>query len=162
MAEPYIPAELRRLVAERANHRCEYCRAPAAFSSDNFTCDHILPRSQGGLTTADNLALACFSCNQHKSARLSAIDSVSGATVRLFHPRLQQWQEHFVWEEACTAMRGLTPVGRATVEALQLNRSGLVNLRRLLFSMGSIRHQYSFAPHLAITGSHLFLHVTAP
>lgn len=136
MAEHYIPAELRRLVAERATHRCEYCRAPAAFSSDTFTCDHILPRSQGGLTTAENLALACYSCNQHKSARLSAIDPSTGATVRLFHPRLQQWQEHFVWEEACTDVRGVTTVGRATVEVLQLNRTGLINLRRLLYRYG--------------------------
>ena len=29
-------------------------------------------------------------------------------------------------------MIGLTPIGRATIEMLKLNRSGVVNLRRLL------------------------------
>jgi hypothetical protein len=31
---------------------------------------------------------------------------------------------------------GLTPIGRTTVEALQLNREGVVNLRRVLYAMG--------------------------
>ena len=85
MAEHYIPAELRRLVMQRAGNRCEYCGAPVNFSSDTFTFDHIVPRSLGGLTTADNLALACFSCNQHKAARLAALDPVTGGSVPLFH-----------------------------------------------------------------------------
>jgi hypothetical protein len=31
---------------------------------------------------------------------------------------------------------GLTPVGRATIESLQLNREGLVNMRRVLHAVG--------------------------
>jgi hypothetical protein len=31
---------------------------------------------------------------------------------------------------------GLTPTGRATIEALKLNREPLVNLRRLLYAAG--------------------------
>jgi hypothetical protein len=33
-------------------------------------------------------------------------------------------------------MIGLTATGSATIEALQLNRSGLVNLRRVLYAVG--------------------------
>jgi len=33
-------------------------------------------------------------------------------------------------------MVGTTPTGRATIEALQLNRGGVVNLRRLLYAVG--------------------------
>jgi hypothetical protein len=33
-------------------------------------------------------------------------------------------------------MAGLTSIGRATIEALQLNRQNLVNLRRMLYAMG--------------------------
>ncbi|MDQ3011600.1 MAG: HNH endonuclease [Acidobacteriota bacterium] len=72
MADPYIPVKLRRLVERRAGNRCEYCGAPADYSSDTFTFDHILPRSLDGLTTADNPAMACFSCNQHKATRIAA------------------------------------------------------------------------------------------
>jgi 5-methylcytosine-specific restriction endonuclease McrA len=74
MSEKRIPAELRRLVIERARGCCEYCGAQAGFSSDPFTVDHIIPRSLGGPTNLENLAYSCFGCNQHKSVRVSASD----------------------------------------------------------------------------------------
>jgi hypothetical protein len=136
MSEKHIPAELRRLVADRAKHYCEYCRTQTQYSSDPFTVDHITPRSLGGLTTAENLALCCHGCNQHKSNRTSAPDPVTGSPVLLFHPREQRWDEHFAWNEDFTLMLGLTPTGRATIGVLQLNRSGLINLRRVLYAVG--------------------------
>ena len=42
----------------------------------------------------------------------------------------------FTWSADYTMILGLTPTGRATVEALQLNRPEVVNLRRLLFAHG--------------------------
>jgi hypothetical protein len=42
----------------------------------------------------------------------------------------------FAWNADFTLIIGLTPTGRATVETLQLNREGLVNLRRVLCAMG--------------------------
>jgi hypothetical protein len=42
----------------------------------------------------------------------------------------------FGWSDDFTLIVGLTPIGRATVEALQLNREGLVNLRQVLYAMG--------------------------
>jgi len=56
MSEKHVPAELRRLVIERAQGCCEYCGAQAAYSSDPFTVDHIIPRSLGGPTKLENLA----------------------------------------------------------------------------------------------------------
>ena len=50
---------LEALARERAELRCEYCRMPEAFTVWHFEVDHILPRKHGGLTVADNLALAC-------------------------------------------------------------------------------------------------------
>jgi hypothetical protein len=136
MSEKHIPAELRRLVVDRGQHCCEYCRTQARYSADSFTVDHIIPRSLGGLTTADNLALCCHGCNQHKSKRTAASDPVTDALVRLFHPRQQRWGAHFAWNNDFTLMLGLTPTGRGTIAALQLNRSGLVNLRRVLYAVG--------------------------
>ena len=52
--------------------------------------------------------------------------------VPLFHPRQQRWQDHFAWNEDFTLVIGITPVGRATVDTLHLNRVRLVNLRRIL------------------------------
>lgn len=36
------------LVAERAAHRCEYCRAPEAIFNFPFEVEHVLPVSQQG------------------------------------------------------------------------------------------------------------------
>jgi hypothetical protein len=63
-------------------------------------------------------------------------DPVTGATVPLFNPRRDLWRSHFAWSEGFLEVAGLTPVGRATVEALQLNREGLVNTRRVLYMVG--------------------------
>lgn len=136
MTDQYVPVELRRRVAERARGYCEYCRCPAAYSPQSFAVEHIWPRVAGGLTVADNLAFACQGCNGHKATRLTAFDSVSGTAVSLFNPRQQVWREHFCWGEGSTEVLGLTPIGRATVVALQLNRLGLVNLRRVLHANG--------------------------
>jgi len=55
---------------------------------------------------------------------------VSGTTVALFNPRTQVWADHFRWSADGTYIIGLTPVGRATVEALQLNNEVAIEVRR--------------------------------
>jgi hypothetical protein len=46
-------------IAERAEHRCEYCRAPEAIFNFPFEVEHILPSTRGGVDEPFNLALAC-------------------------------------------------------------------------------------------------------
>jgi 5-methylcytosine-specific restriction endonuclease McrA len=97
-----------------------------------FAVEHILPRSRGGKTVLGNLALSCQGCNNHKYAKTNGPDPKTGKRVPLYHPRKQRWSDHFAWNENHILIVGLTPTGRATVEALQLNREGLVNLRQIL------------------------------
>jgi len=149
MSEKHIPAELRRPVADRGKHCCEYCRTQARYASDSFTVDHITPRSLGGPTTADKLKYCCHGCNQHKSMRIAAPDPVTDSLVALFHPREHRREEHFAWNNDFTLMLGLTPTGRATIAALQLNRPGLVNLRRALYALG----EHPPGPNTANTAS---------
>ena len=58
-----IPVGLRRFVAERAQHRCEYCGLAQEGQEATFHIDHIVPRKTGGQTIEENLALACVSCS---------------------------------------------------------------------------------------------------
>ncbi|HEX9654441.1 MAG TPA: HNH endonuclease signature motif containing protein, partial [bacterium] len=58
----HIPAQLRRIVIERADSRCEYCRLSQEGQEATFHIDHIIPKSIRGETIAENLALACVSC----------------------------------------------------------------------------------------------------
>lgn len=125
----------RRMVKERARHRCEYCICPEAFSPQTFNVDHVIPESKGGKTTLDNLALAC-GCNNNKSNLTHARDPKTNRLVPIFNPRRQRWFQHFAWSKDYLRIVGLTATGRATVEALRLNRKHLVNLRRALLLTG--------------------------
>jgi HNH endonuclease len=136
MPREYIPVALKQEVFNRAQGTCEYCRSLAKFSPTNFVIEHIIPISRGGATTADNLALACQSCNNHKYNKTAAIDPMSNQLVPLFHPRQMRWEEHFTWSDETTLMFGITPTGRATVALLRVNRAGVMNLRQILHERG--------------------------
>jgi hypothetical protein len=56
--------------------------------------------------------------------------------VLLFNPRTQIWEEHFSWTDDFTTIVGLTPTGRATVKALNMNRQESINLRKILYVFG--------------------------
>jgi 5-methylcytosine-specific restriction endonuclease McrA len=97
----YISNALRQLVAARAQGLCEYCQTAQTIVIE-MELDHIVPEAAGGATEADNLCLACISCNTFKSAYhtfksayQTGIDPQTNEEVRLFNPRRQQWDEHF-------------------------------------------------------------------
>lgn len=118
----------RELVRQRAGNRCEYC---GLHQNDlpflRFHTEHIIARQHGGGDYDSNLALACNHCNLHKGPNLSAIVPQTRQVVQLFHPRQQQWTEHFVQDDIYIV--GLTPVGRATVQLLKMNDLSQLELR---------------------------------
>jgi hypothetical protein len=112
--------QTRQLVRERAGNQCEYCQLPQRLSPvAQLQIEHIIPRKHGGGDHHENLALACIDCNLAKSSNLAGIDAATGQTVLLFNPRAQRWDEHFAWQGALVI--GLTPVGRATIQVLNMN-----------------------------------------
>jgi hypothetical protein len=56
-----ISPELRSEVYQRDGFVCVYCGA-----TEDLTCDHVTPVSNGGPTTLENLATACRPCNSRK------------------------------------------------------------------------------------------------
>jgi hypothetical protein len=136
MADLRITPELTAVVVERAYGCCGYCRSQVRFATQSFSVEHIVPRSKGGTSTLDNLALSCQGCNSHKYTKVVGYDPVSRQNVPLFNPRIHIWDEHFTWIEDYALMVGLTATGRATISALRLNRPGVVNLREVLYRVG--------------------------
>ena len=116
-------------VAERAEHGCEYCRAPEKVYNFHFEVEHIVPSSLGGRDVRDNLALACTACNLFKSDKIEALDEATSALVRLFNPRLDDWWEHFRVDMVSALIQGETAIGRATIGALQINSRRQVTAR---------------------------------
>lgn len=123
-----VRAQLREIVVDRAGHRCEYCGLSQQGQEATFHIDHVVPRAAGGVTHCDNLALACVSCSLRKWAKQTAVDPQSGTEVLLFNPRSQRWSDHFRWNREQVAP--LTATGRATVNALELNRPLILAIRR--------------------------------
>jgi hypothetical protein len=128
-------AKLKKLVWERARGQCEYCHMAQEYDELWFEIDHIMPRKHGGQSHSENLALACFYCNNRKGPNLAGIDPLTGKTVPLFHPRLQTWRRHFQWVGAFLV--GKTQTGRATISVLDINLQERVTLRGELIRIGA-------------------------
>ena len=129
-----MDAALEALVRERAGRRCEYCHFPESLAELPFQIDHIVARQHGGSTESGNLALACCYCNRYKGPNLSGIDPETEAVTRLFDPRRDRWEIHFVWQKA--VLVGRTPTGRATIQTLNINRHEARAVRELLIAEG--------------------------
>lgn len=127
--------DARQQVRQRAGARCEYCRLPDHIElTGPFHVEHIIARQHHGTNDLSNLAWACSRCNRHKGTNLSAVDPDDGKVVFLFNPRQQKWEEHF--EIIGAVIRGTSPMGRATVQLLQMNAERRVELRSELISQG--------------------------
>lgn len=125
-----ISDTMRRAVRQRAGNRCEYCQSHQEYVMGQLQIDHIMPVAKGGANALENLCLCCELCNQYKWTRTDGIDPQTRQRVALFHPRRDRWSEHFAWSGDGTEILGLTPCGRATVNALKLNNSLAVMVRK--------------------------------
>jgi hypothetical protein len=132
----YIPAALRREVAEFFGNVCAYCRTAENLSVAIFEIEHITPRSVDGETTFENLCLSCPTCNRYKADRMAVVDPTTQSKVALFHPQRDAWEEHFAWNDDASELIGLTVTGRATIVALRMNRPQLVRVRKMWVAMG--------------------------
>lgn len=125
---------LRDLVWRRARECCEYCLMPVELDDARLEIDHIIAEKHRGSTSPENLALACFQCNSYKGPNIAGIDPETGATISLFHPRLQKWRDHFRYDGAI--LTGLTAEGRTTVIVLEINLSLRIAHREALLEEG--------------------------
>lgn len=59
-----IPKFSRANLFRRDKNMCQYCGQK--FPTEEFQMEHVIPRSQGGKTTWQNIVLACGKCNAKK------------------------------------------------------------------------------------------------
>jgi hypothetical protein len=129
----YIVPSLRRLVIERASQRCEYCLLHRNYGITPHEVDHIYAQKHGGQTNEENLCLSCFECNRYKGSDICSLDPLTGEVVALFHPRREQWSQHFAVKTG--VIEPLTPQGRVTVRLLRLNDEERVLERHRLITL---------------------------
>ena len=128
---PFVSKALRQQVTERASYCCEYCKTQERLIGMPLVIDHILPTSLGGGNVLNNLAAACYRCNEFNGARTCGRDPLSGKTIDLFHPRIQLWVDHFIWTDEGFYVKGKTDVSRATVETLRMNNAYVTESRKI-------------------------------
>jgi hypothetical protein len=132
-----MDSRIRQLVVNRARNCCEYCAiSQELVPFHTFHVEHIIARQHGGTDDLDNPCLACDRCNAYKGPNLAAIDPDSGTVVALFHPRRDQWHDHFTLRGA--EIIGLTACGRATVRLLLVNDHWRISLRAELLNLGEL------------------------
>lgn len=121
-------AESRELIVTRAGGRCENCQMHQSLQGATFHIEHVIPRTLGGASELNNVALACPSCNLHKADRISVPTGLSDEVVALFNPRLDSWNQHFEWGDYILV--GKSQIGRATILALDLNHERRIRIRQ--------------------------------
>jgi hypothetical protein len=126
----YVSAEVRRLVAERAERLCEYCLIGEDDTFFGCEVEHIISLKHGGSSDPDNLAYACVFCNRQKGSDIGSVSRQTGEFSRFYNPRTDRWLEHFgLVEDVITP---LTIVGEVTARILQFNAGERVLERRVL------------------------------
>ena len=130
-----ISAALRREVAERADHICEYCLLHQEDAFYEFQVDHIISSKHEGKTVFSNLALACAICNRLKGSDLGTISRRTGILTRFFNPRIDIWGEHFrlnheIIEPLSDLAEGTERIFQLNREDRQLERSALIVVGR--------------------------------
>ena len=130
----YVPAEFRRLVAQRAGGVCEYCLIHEDDTYLGCQVEHVVSEKHGGLTVSDNLAYACVFCNRFKGTDLGSLAPQSGQLVRFFHPRTDKWSAHF--SLVGPRIVPLSDIGSVTIRILEMNRPERILEREELIKVG--------------------------
>lgn len=137
MSVTYISAALRRLVITRADNLCEYCLLHEDDTFFGCEVDHIISEKHAGQTTEANLAYACFVCNRNKGSDIGSIIPTSGELVRFYHPRLDQWHEHFQLDVGDgIIIVAVSDIGEATARIFGFNTDERLLERQALLVAG--------------------------
>ena len=127
---PEIDVAIREFLRQRAGGHCEYCRITDRLTLAEQQIDHVIAVKHGGSGVVQNLAFCCTVCNRFKGSYIASIDPESGQLTRLFHPRVDGWDEHFRFHDGHIV--ALSAVGRFTVRLLRMNRTARVRERKLM------------------------------
>ena len=73
-------------------------------------------------------------CNSYKGPNIAGLTSDSQKLPRLFHPRQDRWEDHFVFQGP--EIVGISDIGKTTVKLLQMNHADYIALRESLIAEG--------------------------
>ena len=125
-----IPISLKKIIADRAKFKCEYCLISEKLSFYNFQIEHIISIKHGGTNDLENLAYCCPECNYQKGSDIGTI--VNGNLTPFFNPRNDIWEAHFKILDG--EIVGITKIGTGTTKILKFNQIYRLIFRKQLIS----------------------------
>ena len=126
----------RPLVREDFSECCAYCLLHELLSGgvDNYELDHFRPKSKPSagmdLHNFYNLYYSCHACNHYKSDSWPD-DALAQLGYRFVNTCEEDFSTHFRAEQD-GRWAPLTPAGEYTEARLRLNRTHLIEMRKLL------------------------------
>lgn len=135
MMSQYIPDNVRKKVAGRANYRCEYCRIFERHSFLSFHIEHIVSLKHQGSSELSNLAYSCSICNINKGSDVATFLDNLDEPVRFYHPRRDIWNDHFRIEPS-GFITSISKIGTATIKILDLNHPDSIIERSAMIIKG--------------------------
>lgn len=117
-------------VRTRFGGRCGYCSVSEIESGGALTVDHYIPLSANGDDSDDNLVYCCFRCNTFKGDFAPSSDDLIHG-YRVLHPLRDDAATYFKEDLESGLLIPIHETGRFHINLLQLNRTPLVEHRRL-------------------------------
>ena len=115
---PFHERRLSRLeVFMRDSYTCQYCGRVTR----DLTLDHVVPRSQGGIHSWENVVSACKSCNRRKGGRTPDQAGMKLLTEPMtprgygYHVPYHYFCSHAEWQKYVSDKSDLTPELRMAV-----------------------------------------------
>ncbi|MFK7936043.1 MAG: HNH endonuclease [Saprospiraceae bacterium] len=135
MSNRYVSVVLRKQVAERAKHRCEYCRAYEKYAFFTYHVEHIVSLKHGGLTILVNLAYSCPVCNKNKGSDIATFLDNYEIPIRFYNPRIDDWEIHFEIQPNGLILPK-SKIGEATIKIFDFNHPDSMLEREILLMNG--------------------------
>ena len=92
--------------------------------------DHVISLKHDGETVPENLAYACFPCNNSKGTDIGTVLLPNKIFSRLYNPRSDNWNEHFEIDAGVIYSKSI--IGDATLKILKFNEIDRVIERNIL------------------------------
>jgi hypothetical protein len=122
---------------------CAYCSmSEAEAQAIRFTIDHYEPKKTRPdlVNEYDNLMYCCDECNIRKGDRCPPPTARANGH-RFFRPDHDHWQEHF--QRSGLRLEAVSKIGTFTIDAIDLNRIALRNLRGIRERLAQCDEQIS-------------------
>lgn len=129
-----VTAETRAVVRTTFGGRCGYRGVFETSVGGELEMDHFHPTAAGGSDEIANLVYARTACNRFKGDYVPPRDAPE--SLRLLHPQHDNLREH-IEETTHGHLVGITPRGWFHIQRIHLNRTQLVEMRRLLRVTGA-------------------------